>query len=292
MKFAIIGSKSENTQDLITAIQKLGHTASVFLLKDISFDYTHSVFKITTIDENLDTFDIIFFRAFNKNTLLARILAKHLLKKGVTVLDEIIGANDLSGKLFQAQCFSQNNIPHPKTFHSLNKDLFQIWLRKQSFPILAKPIHGQKGEGIHKIDSKETAINFFTTHSKEYLFQEFIPIQSDLRVFIVGDNVIGTIKRYIVDGDFRSNISLGAKSESILAEKSVTQLALHAASVIGYEIAGVDIIQHGNVYMVLEVNDTPQWQGFKKTTGINPADHIVQYALAKHDQKSAEGISQ
>ena len=106
-------------------------------------------------------------------------------------------------------------------------------------------------------------------------------MKSDLRVFIVGDTVLGAIRRYVIEGDIRSNASLGAKSEAVELTEEMVTLAKKATIAIGYEVAGVDLAETSTGYSILEVNHTPQWQAFKKSTGINPADHIVRYALKK-----------
>ena len=43
----------------------------------------------------------------------------------------------------------------------------------------------------------------------DILIQEYIKTDGDIRVVIVGDNIIGTMKREVVEGDFRSNYTQG-----------------------------------------------------------------------------------
>ena len=56
---------------------------------------------------------------------------------------------------------------------------------------------------IYKQDFPETDI----------LIQEYIKTDGDVRVVIVGDKIIGTMKRKVVEGDFRSNYTQGGGVE-------------------------------------------------------------------------------
>jgi hypothetical protein len=71
-------------------------------------------------------------------------------------------------------------------------------------------------------------------------------------------------------------------------------LAVRAASCVGADYAGVDIIQarDGN-FLVLEVNSMPAWNGLQAVTHINIADHLVgaflDAALPPSRRKDQEG---
>lgn len=281
-KFLIIGpASSENTSDLVKEILLQGHIATVANISDFAFTVTAQGLRISLEETSLETFDILIFRAFNKNSALARIIARTAIQMKKTVLDQVIAERAIEGKLGQAEIFATKNIPHPKTFHTLHLPAFLHFLKEQSFPFIAKPIHGQKGQGIKLVQNQEEAEKIFTAEARETIFQEYLPIQYDIRVFIVGGQVLGGMKRYVLEGDYRSNASLGAKTENFAPSKEMITLALEATKAFGYEVAGVDIIEHNNQLFVLEVNDTPQWQGFKEATGINPAPFIIKYALEK-----------
>ncbi|HHE45911.1 MAG TPA: ATP-grasp domain-containing protein, partial [Candidatus Moranbacteria bacterium] len=142
----------------------------------------------------------------------------------------------------------------------------------------------QKGQGIKKIANKNDFIEFFKNNPQCYLIQEFLKIDGDIRVLVVGKKILGAIKRTVLKNDFRSNVSLGAKIKKIELTTIMKKVALKATELMGYEIAGVDLIEYNNKIYVLEVNSTPEWQGFKKVTGINPAKEIINYAIKKYEK--------
>ena len=49
----------------------------------------------------------------------------------------------------------------------------------------------------------------------DVLIQEYIKTDGDVRVVIAGSDIIGTMKREVVEGDFRSNYTQGAEQNHI-----------------------------------------------------------------------------
>ena len=105
----------------------------------------------------------------------------------------------------------------------------------------------------------------------------------DLRVYVVGDEVIGAMNRYAPDNDWRTNVALGGDvadaSEDLPAE--VVDVALQSADVIGLDYAGVDLVEGEGGWYVLEVNPTAGFKGLFEATGISPAPHIAKLAVER-----------
>lgn len=287
MRFTIIGSRrSENTIDLIEEIERRGHTARTVLLSEIGLLFEKNSSQILWNELSLiDETDIFLFRGFEKNFRIARVLSRTALHSGKTIIDDAVATRDIANKVTQAELFQASGLPHPETFFTFSPTIFENTVSRIGLPLIAKPIDGARGESIFFIRTNEEALSCFNKNAKTHLFQKYIPIQSDIRVFIVGGKVLGAMRRYIIHGDIRSNASLGAESVAIPVTPEIIRLAQQATTLVGYEIAGVDLIETSSGYTILEVNHTPQWQAFKKATNINPAEYIIQYALKKHTTK-------
>ncbi|MFB6154568.1 MAG: RimK/LysX family protein [Haloferacaceae archaeon] len=103
----------------------------------------------------------------------------------------------------------------------------------------------------------------------------------DLRVYIVGDEIIGAMYRYAPDGDWRTNVALGGSVEDATDDmpEEAAEMALYAAEVMELDYVGVDLVEgHGGWY-VLEVNPTAGFKGLYKATGRSPAPHIAKLAI-------------
>lgn len=281
LKFAIIGSLTENTQDLLDEAKKAGHEAAVFNFADITFETKKNEFCVMHGEQNICEYDVVIFRGYNKHIYEAQLLSEMLLEKNKTVIEQTLGNYYVRGKMQQAKKLFQCGLKHPYTFQANN---FKGWtkvLKAMEFPIIAKPILGRKGRGIQKLDTLEEAQEFFRINNSDYLVQQYFPITSDYRVFVVGGKVIGGFQRFINEGEYKSNIH-GTRAEKINVSDKMKKIAIQATSAMNYEIAGVDLFEHEGGIYIIEVNVAPQWEKFKFVTGVNPAQHIIEYAIKKH----------
>jgi ribosomal protein S6--L-glutamate ligase len=121
------------------------------------------------------------------------------------------------------------------------------------------------------------AITFY--HGVIYL-QEYVPHgYSDIRVFVVGDRVVASMRR--VADNWKTNYSQGARPESIKIDESIEDLAIKSARVVGCRIAGVDVLESQMGPIVLEVNSQPGWKGLQSVTSVNIADEIIDFVLSE-----------
>lgn len=282
LSFAIIGPRdSQNTTDLHDFVTKNQNTCKIYSIRDITIGPAepHS--------QEFFTHDIYIFRGYNRSIPFARSLATTLHERKKVVIDEILTTATLRTKLEEMTLLDTAGISHPRTYYAQSIEQWKIILKDKTFPLIIKSIDGQKGQDVHKFDTFDDAINFLTQNETRFIAQDFIKSDGDIRVFIVGDKIVGAIKRMLVQDDFRSNASLGAQSISYDITEDITQIAMRAHRAIGYDISGVDIIisENGNPY-VLEINHTPQWQALKNASGTNPAEEIVKYSIKKYEEKN------
>ena len=142
---------------------------------------------------------------------------------------------------------------------------------------------GTHGGGTWQVDLDEQ-VNPRVGLRQAFL-QEFIDHDadrhSDLRVYVVGGEVVGAMNRYAPEGDWRTNVALGGAvtdgGDTLTAE--VEGMALEAVSIIGLDYAGVDVIQGVDGWYVLEVNPTAGFRGLFEATGRSPAPHIAKLAI-------------
>ena len=120
---------------------------------------------------------------------------------------------------------------------------------------------------------------------RQAFLQELLEIDPerhrDLRVYVVGDEVVGAMYRYAPDDDWRSNVSLGGDIENATDTIStdVKALARKATDVIGLDYAGVDLVESDDGWHVLEVNATAGFRGLFQATGRSAAPYIAKLAI-------------
>jgi ribosomal protein S6--L-glutamate ligase len=77
-------------------------------------------------------------------------------------------------------------------------------------------------------------------------------------------------------------VSRGASARAITLTADWADLAVRAASVIGADYAGVDLLPagDGSAY-VLEINGIPGWEGVQAACGVDVAGFIVDHLATR-----------
>src|SRR6267378_3220181 len=115
---------------------------------------------------------------------------------------------------------------------------------------------------------------------QEILLQEFIAESRgrDVRALVVGDRVAGAMRREARSGEFRSNLHRGGEGSALELSPDYAEAAVHAARVLGLDVAGVDLLEAEAGPKVMEVNSSPGFEGLERATGLDIAGAIVEYA--------------
>lgn len=133
-------------------------------------------------------------------------------------------------------------------------------------------------------DAKEAGpiIDTLSELDQMICLQKFLPNPGeDIRVFVVDGKIIGAMKRKAAPHEWRSNIHIGGKGISHKPSRAEAETSVKAAEAVGVEIAGVDLISVDEDPYVIEVNASPGFRGLLGATGINAAEEIAKYAIAK-----------
>lgn len=184
---------------------------------------------------------------------------------------------------------------HKKHAHEILGDLPQPKLINEitHFPVVVKDCLSSQGEGVFLCHSHEDLQNcLLKLQGREVLFQEFIAESQghDLRVFVVGKEVIACMERVSADSnrEFRSNLSLGGVAKPATLSAAEQELCLAAVQRLGLDYAGVDLIRSHRGGLILEVNPCPGLEGIEKCSQTNVAKEVVLYAesfLRSHPQR-------
>ena len=145
------------------------------------------------------------------------------------------------------------------------------------FPMVVKDCQGSFGEQVRLVrDGAE--LQPLSEEGIPGLFQEYIECDGrDLRLEVVGERVVASVMRIAANGDFRANASNGGHMERYDPTEEEVQLALEAAAAVQADFAGVDILQTEKGPIVCEINSNAHMKNLFNATGINAADHIIEY---------------
>lgn len=279
MKVAVISSRtSQNTADLVAACERHSVPAAVYQLKELVTD------TASFDDSEFMSHDAYIFRGYNRSYAQAQSLAQYLAARGKLVIDRQLTGGFIPSKFHEALTYRANGIAHPRTVFV--RDAESEAVADMGLPVVVKDVDSQKGQGVSLCRSIEDLRAHVAERGQSIIIQEFIPMEYDIRVLCVGNEILGAIRRDVLADDFRSNVSLGSVATPFHLDADVSALALQAHAAIGYDVSGVDIgLGKDCVPFVIETNVTPEWQGFRKATGVDVADHIVRYVIERYEHE-------
>ena len=183
-------------------------------------------------------------------------------------------------KIKQTALFKMLAIPHPetKTFYGFKQkesilDLF-------TFPFIAKKARGSsRGKNVYLISNPDELSDYLASNKPAYI-QQYIPIERDIRVVVIGKKVRIAYWRKSGAEDFRTNVSQGGHIKFDPVPKQALDLALYTAKKCGWDDVGIDIVQKDNEFLILEANMKYGTKGFQKA-GIDYKIMLEKIILAK-----------
>ncbi len=174
-------------------------------------------------------------------------------------------------KIKQTAAFKMLNIPHPKTFVFYGPRQKANILNHFAFPFVAKiPRGSARGAGVFLITTPEELAAYLALKGPAYI-QEYLPIDRDMRLVIIGKKIRLAFWRTASPEEFRTNLSRGGGICFDPLPNAVFDLALSTAKKCRWDDVGLDIAQCGNTFYVLEGNMKYGTRGFV-SAGINYKD--------------------
>ena len=150
-----------------------------------------------------------------------------------------------------------------------------------SAPFLIKPVHGRHGEGI-QIKKNEKALEaFLKKNKKEMMIQSFLNIEEEYRVFVIGKETLGVVKKTPEPGSKIANYAAGATFTKTIMTHEIVKEAIAVCQSQGIDIGGVDLAKVGSSFYLLEVNRCPEFKAFAKATDVDVANKIIHFTKSK-----------
>lgn len=289
MKLAILSrnSKLYSTQRLIEAARSRGHTVRVLDPLRCYMRIAPGAFEMHYKGRVLSDYDAVLPRIGASVTFYGTAVLRQFEMMGVYTpngSDAILRARD---KLRCHQLLAKQDIGLPRTVFGDNPDDTADLLH-----MLGKPPHiiklteGTQGNGVilaERISASRSVIEAFRGLYANFLVQEFIGEAkgSDVRCFVVGSEVVASMRRQARKGEFRSNLHRGGSAKAVQLNDDERETAIRAAKVMGLNVAGVDLLRSRRGPLVLEVNSSPGLEGIEGATGLDVAGRIIEYIDAR-----------
>ena len=110
-----------------------------------------------------------------------------------------------------------------------------------SLPLIAKtPRASALGRGVYLIREPQQLERYLARHNPAYI-QEYLPLERDLRVVVIGKKPVCAYWRQAPPGEFRHNLAQGASLDFGDVPGEAVQLAKKAAEMCGLDEVGIDL---------------------------------------------------
>ena len=287
---------------IVEECEKAGHKVYVVKVEGAFIDYNDGIYKIFNEGDEKgfeinrsDTIAIVRGSVRLKKSYLD--LVSRLEKTGICMVNSRDTIEISSDKYRSYVKLMDFGLTQPKTALIPNEDNWRKAFEslETTYPIIMKTLEGSKGVGVLFIESErqiESLIQLLYSQNEDIdlLIQEYIKTDGDIRVIVLGGKIIASMKRAVVEGDFRSNVSQGAEvKEYELSELEIEQCLLTSKAIDGSWTA-VDFIPSKNPKKdppyILEVNHSPGTEGIEKATKKNIVKLIVEHFSNKQNRYS------
>jgi ribosomal protein S6--L-glutamate ligase len=287
MKIGVLSRNCEfwATTQIFEAIRKQGLEPTYLYTPRIHLTLEGS--KVDAIYENrsMASLDAVIPRIGRSLTQLGLMLLKHfeLMKLPSTL--SLNGLLTARNKYLALQALYAAAIRIPESILIASRNTSEDIMGYLPPPLVLKLLTGTQGIGVMRVRDVNEARQIIDTLSEldqMICLQKYMPNPGeDLRVFVVGGEVVAAMKRRAAAHEWRSNIHIGGFGVAHKVTYEESENSIEAAQAVGVEIAGVDLISVDNKPYVIEVNASPGFKGLLNATGVNAAEKIVEYAVSK-----------
>jgi ribosomal protein S6--L-glutamate ligase len=287
-------AKTFHTADrLQQEAEKLGWKNYLYRLTGGYTSYEDGIFRVHNVDDEKgfevsrnDTIAIIRGSVVRKDSWLD--IVSSLEKHSICVVNSRQSINICTDKYRTSLRLADYGIKQPKTVLVNNPEKAVLAFDKldTKFPVIMKTLRGSKGVGVLFVESEKSLdsivqLIYKQDEDTDLLLQEYIPTDYDVRVLVLGGKVLATMKRPVIEGDFRSNVSQGSKPEKIKLTEIEIEASLLAAKAVNGLWTAVDFIPSKNREkdppFVIEVNSSPGTEGIEEASGQNISKEIIQF---------------
>lgn len=231
----------------------------------------------------LSAYDAVIPRIGTAITFYGTAVLRQFEVLGSYPLNDSAAITRARDKLHSLQLLAREGIDLPVTgFADSPDDTGDLIEMVGGAPLVVKLIEGTQGIGVVLAETPQAAksvIDAFRGLKAQFLVQEYIQEAQgrDIRCLVIGGKVAGAIERQAQPGDFRSNLHRGGTARKVAISARERAIAIKAASTLGLQVAGVDILRAKRGPLVMEVNASPGLEGIETATGIDIAGMMINH---------------
>lgn len=280
------GKLSEKVEKFVQMGEKLGVGVEAINYNEIyldSEDISDGKMKVRfKSGKKLEDYGVVYFK-FVKHYREEASLIMDCIDDEVKVVDSVLrrGRPTDFCKIHQMKAMIDAGLNVPRLVMGRLKYLRYEAVKKFQYPLILKGSQGDRRSQVFKFFSDaswdkgwEVFCEREVNEGQRYMLQEYIVNAEDYRVMVLGNKVLGVMKRATGENPLLKNVFTKTELPDYVLEKAIA-----AAKACEIEVAGVDVVfKEGEKEPYFwEVNRAPNYDRFEQVTGINVAEEIVKY---------------
>ena len=285
MKLAILSRQpnSYSTARLRLAALDRGHEVDVLDTLRFAIDLASDDPDLQYRGRPIDDYDAVIPRIGASITYFGTAVVRQFEQMDVYTPNTANGIANSRDKLRAIQILSRHEIGIPATAFARNRDdVLPAIERVGGAPVVIKLLEGTQGIGVILAPDTRVAsaiIETLQSAKQNVLIQAFVKESKgrDVRALVVGDRVVGAMRRTAAGDEFRSNVHRGGTVEALDLDEEYEVTAVRAAQIMGLRVAGVDMLEGNDGPLVMEVNSSPGFEGIEEATGLDIAGAVVDF---------------
>jgi [lysine-biosynthesis-protein LysW]--L-2-aminoadipate ligase len=210
-----------------------------------------------------------------------------LENSGLHVINPLNVSLTCGNKLYTTLALTRAGIPTPKTLVAFTEEGVHKALENLGYPAVSKPVVGSWGRLIALVRDKDSAQALVESREQmnnallqTFYLQEYVERPPrDLRILVIGDEVVAASYRYSPQDEWRTNVARGGTSEPCPVTGELENIALKAAKTVGGGVLAVDCMESPKGILVHEVNSTVEFRGLYSATKVDIPGKIIKYAV-------------
>ncbi|MDX1679443.1 MAG: RimK family alpha-L-glutamate ligase [Akkermansiaceae bacterium] len=279
--------KCYSTRRLVEAAKQRGHKVRVINTLRCAIGLDHGDPEMFYKGEELELPDAVLPRIGTSITRYGTAVVRQFEQMDVFTPNTAGGISNSRDKLRSLQILSRHDVGIPQTAYVDDKrDVEDALKRVGGAPVIIKLLEGTQGVGVilaDKIEIAKAIVETLHSTKQTVLLQKFVAESKgkDVRAFVIGDRVVGAIRRTAQGQEFRSNVHRGGKAEAIKLDPEYQEAAVRAAQIMGLRVCGVDMLEGAKGPQIMEVNSSPGLEGIEGATGLDIAGEVVDYIASQ-----------
>ena len=193
------------------------------------------------------------------------IIAQYFEKKGIRVFNNSFVTKICNNKLETYKYLK--GIKHLKICD--NKDI--------TYPIVAKDPTSKGGKDVFLLENND---DFNKIYKRNMILQEFLPNACDIRTYIIGNEIILSVKRNSTN-NFKANYKINHNAEIYTLNDDEKNMIKEILTKFKFDFVGIDILKNYHGFYFSEIEDSVGSRAVYDITNFDIIKRYVEYIVSQ-----------